>query len=62
MNAELEARAKKLYQTSPNQVKPTWDQIGEVTKGVWMEMVASTPLASSKQPGVVKSRFAKYLK
>jgi len=30
--------ARLLYQTSANQVKPTWDQIGEVTKKVWYDM------------------------
>jgi len=29
--------ARLLYQTAENQVKPTWDQIGEVTKSVWYD-------------------------
>lgn len=38
-DAEIEAEARKLYETSPQQVKPTWDQLGEDTKIVWRSFV-----------------------
>lgn len=35
---ELEAEAKALYERS-TVVAPRWDQLGDVTKGVWREQV-----------------------
>lgn len=47
--------ARLLYQTSANQVKPTWDQIGDVTKQVWYDMdvlkLAGHPRWWSINPG-----------
>lgn len=36
---ELERKAKKLYGECPT-VKPEWNQLGEVTKAVWLEKAA----------------------
>lgn len=35
VDPELDAEARKLYESTDNQVKPTWDQLGEDTKIVW---------------------------
>lgn len=35
---DLQAEAKRLYETAENQVKPTWDQCGETTQSVWVDM------------------------
>ena len=32
----LEAEARRLYDACPT-VKPTWDQLGEVTRSVWID-------------------------
>lgn len=34
----LQAHARYCYEHSDNQVKPTWDQIGDTTRGVWIEI------------------------
>lgn len=36
---ELMAAAKYRYENAENRVKPSWDQLGEVTKQVWCRMV-----------------------
>lgn len=39
--------ARALYDTCPT-VKPTWDQLGDVTKSVWIERAqASVPQSQS---------------
>lgn len=35
---ELEAAARKRYDACPT-VKPTWDQLGDVTRSVWRDVV-----------------------
>ena len=35
---EIEVRAKALYDRCPS-VKPTWEQLGDVTRSVWRERV-----------------------
>lgn len=39
LDPAIEAAARRLYETSPNQCVPTWDQLGDVTKSVWREYV-----------------------
>lgn len=34
----IEFAARRLYETAPNQVKPRWDQCGETTQSVWIDM------------------------
>lgn len=36
MSAGIEATARALYDCCPT-VKPSWDQLGDVTKSVWRE-------------------------
>lgn len=38
-DTEIEVEARKLYESGANQVKPTWDQLGEDTKIVWRSYV-----------------------
>ena len=45
---EIEVRAKALYDLCPT-VKPTWEQLGDVTRSVWRERVQAdgTPAANT---------------
>lgn len=40
-------KAKALYDACPT-VKPTWEQLGDVTKGVWLEQVRGKADAGEK--------------
>ena len=42
--AELDAAGRRLYDACRS-VKPSWDQLGEVTKSVWIERVGIVPEA-----------------
>lgn len=39
---ELEAIAAKMYAERVQERGPAWEQLGSVTKSVWMEMAAAT--------------------
>jgi len=39
---DLDTAARALYDACPT-VKPTWDQLGGVTKSVWRERVQPSP-------------------
>lgn len=43
----LEAKARALYDECPT-VKPSWSQLGNVTKGVWRENAARA-IANEKE-------------
>jgi hypothetical protein len=46
----LHDMARTLYYLCPT-VKPTWDQLGDVTKSVWIERAqASMPTADRRPP------------
>jgi hypothetical protein len=38
---ELEKAARRLYEEDCNQVKPTWDQLGDTTRELWKERADS---------------------
>jgi hypothetical protein len=40
MDADIDTQAKALWDACQT-VKPDWDQLGDVTKGVWREKVAA---------------------
>lgn len=42
---ELDAEARLLYEECPTP-KPTWEQLGEVTKSVWRDRVLAGERAS----------------
>ena len=37
---QIEQEAKRMYDDCPT-VKPTWEQLSDVTKGVWRERAAA---------------------
>jgi hypothetical protein len=42
MTAEIEALAERLWNGMPNRAScPAWEQLGDVTKGVWRERAAA---------------------
>ncbi|WP_157266422.1 hypothetical protein [Azohydromonas aeria] len=36
--ADIDAQARRLYEASTRSA-PTWDQLGDTTKGVWREQI-----------------------
>lgn len=38
--ANLDARARRLYESMNNRSVPSWDQLGDTTKMVWRDRVA----------------------
>ncbi len=56
---DLEKRAAAMY-AARAPIAPTWDQLGGVTKRVWMDEAAKPPV----KPAIKKpvSRFARYIK
>lgn len=56
--ADLDAAARALYDACPS-VKPTWDQLGAVTKSVWIDRVTEAPAKAEppKPAGHMDSLF-----
>ena len=50
MNEEVEREARRLYDACQTP-KPTWDQLGDVTKSVWRERVvlATAPATAASE-------------
>lgn len=58
---ELEARAQARYAADDNQVKPTWEQIGDTTKSVWRDYVLADlakPVATIAAPAALAAAVA----
>lgn len=49
--------ARALYEACPT-VKPTWEQLGEVTKSVWREEAARRQWVAAAPPGATAELVA----
>lgn len=47
--SSVEDEARRLYETCAK-VAPRWDQLGEVTKGVWREYAQRGSVLTTKTP------------
>lgn len=46
---EIESQARRMYDDCPT-VKPSWDQLGEITKSVWREQAVAI---SNRSDGIL---------
>jgi hypothetical protein len=47
--AELETLARKLYDACPTP-KPTWEQLGDTTRGLWVERARKAAHGAQQAP------------